>query len=249
MDMLNSIFLGCFIFGLVFTVASFLLGGLGHLSGSEGVGHGGSSGHVGHGGSSGHVGHGGPSGHVGHGGELGQETNSLSHPSHGHAEAGGLGWFNFSAMIVFVTWFGGAGFVLNSLGTPTWLALPLALLGGVIGYFAILLFFSKVLYASQTPLMNTQDYNLTGTVARVSSPIFEHGVGQVLYTKFGTRRSAPARSMDGRPFPKDLQVVILRYENGIAYVEDLDKMLAEAGAEKWSTNGLYNVDNEKTAHP
>jgi membrane protein implicated in regulation of membrane protease activity len=241
MDLLNSIFLGCFIFGLVFTVASFLLGGLGHFGGPNGIGQGG---HIGHGGE---IGHGGSAGHVGHGGELGQDTGSSGHAlSHGHAEAGGLGWLNFSAIIVFVTWFGGAGFVMNALGAPAWVALPLALLGGIIGYFAILLFFSKVLYASQTPLMNTYDYNLTGTVARVSSPIFEHGVGEVIYTKFGTRRSAPARSMDGRPFAKETQVVILRYENGVAYVEDLDKMLSDAGAEKWSTNGLHDANNQKT---
>lgn len=237
MDWLSSIFLGCFIFGLVFTVASFLLGGLGHLGGMDGAGAGG---HIGHG----DLGHG-DLGHGAHGGHdlhTGSDNNT---PGHAHNEAGGLSWLNFSALIVFVTWFGGAGFVLVSLGLPGLLAVPLALVGGVIGYFAILLFFSKVLYASQTPYMQARDYNLTGTVARVSSPIFEHGTGEIIYTKFGTVRSAPARSLNGQPFVKESQVVILRYENGVAFVEDLDKMLADAGAEKWSTSSLQSGDGSK----
>jgi membrane protein implicated in regulation of membrane protease activity len=248
MDLLNTIFLGCFIFGLVFTVASFLLGGLGHLGGADGLagGHGGHIGEIGHG----HVG-GAHLAHAGHGAEIGHDTAAAhGHPGiahehgHGQTEAGGLNWLNFSALIVFITWFGGAGFVLSSLGAEAWLAIPLALVGGVIGYFAILFFFSKILYGSQTPFMKNEDYNLTGTVARVSSPIFEQGMGEIIYTKFGTRRSAPARSLAGRPFAKEAQVVILRYENGVAYVEDLDTMLAEAGAEKWSLKS--EIRNQKS---
>jgi len=229
MDWLNTIFLGCFIFGLVFTVASFMLGGLGHIGGLDGVGHAGG-------------------GHIGQGADLGGH-NLASADGHGQAsvQVGGIGWLNFNALIVFITWFGGAGFVLISLGTPGWLAVGLALIGGVIGYFALLLFLSKVLYASQTPLMRDQDYNLSGTVARVSSPIFESGIGEVIYTRFGTRRSTPARSVDGQPFPKEAQVVILRYEDGVAYVEDLDKLLSDAGAEKWSTNSLLNKNGKRTS--
>ncbi len=239
MDWLSSIFLGCFIFGLVFTVASFLLGGLGHLSGVDGMGHGA---HVGHGAD---FGYGTQAGH-GHGADTASHDSSHNHAA-SHNEAGGLNWLNFNALIVFVTWFGGAGFVLMALGSPGWVAVPLALVGGILGYFAILLFFSKVLYASQTPFMRSQDYNLTGQVARVSSPIFEGGTGEVIFTKFGTKRSAAARSLHGIAFNKDAQVVILRYENGVAYVEDLDKLLAEAGAEKWSTESLRGSESEKSS--
>jgi membrane protein implicated in regulation of membrane protease activity len=242
MELLSSIFLGCFIFGLVFTVASFLLGGLGHISGADGFGAGhGAHVHVGHG----EIGHAGHGGHVGHGAEISHEIDGHHSASgHTHNDGGGLGWLNFSALIVFVTWFGGAGFVLSALGLPGLLALPLALVGGVIGYFAILLFFSKVLYPSQTPYMREQDYNLTGTVARVISSISENGTGEVVYTKSGTLRSVPARSLNGQVFSKEAQVVILRYENGVAFVEDLDKLLAEAGAEKWSTSSLKLQNGE-----
>lgn len=223
MDLLSNIFLGCFIFGLVFTIASFLLGGLGHLGGANGIGHGG-----------GQVGH---LGHMAHGMETGH------HP--GDAPGGGLNWLNFNAIIVFITWFGGAGFVVTSLGATGWWSIPIAVGGGIIGYFAILFFFAKVLYPSQTPFMNSSDYDLTGTVGRVSSSIFENGIGEVIYTKFGTRRSAPARSANGQQFPKETQVVILRVENGVVFVDDLDKLLNEAGGEQWAANSqVTNVEKE-----
>lgn len=228
MDLLSNIFLGCFIFGLVFTVASFLLGGIGHLSGLDA-----------------NIGGHGPGGNIGaiHGGH--GHASAASDSGHGSHEMGGLGWLNFNALIVFITWFGGAGFILNSLGIDAWISFGLAIIGGVIGYFAIMLFMQKVLYSSQTPYLRESDYNLTGTVARVSSPILSSGMGEIIYTKFGTRRSAPARSLDGRTFPKELQVVILRYENGVAYVEDLDKMLAEAGGEKWLTGHDLSDENKQ----
>ncbi len=232
MGILLNLFLGCFIFGLVFTVASFLLSGLGHFGGTDGgVGHGGDIG-AGHGGL--HVDHGVHPGHA--------------DVAHGEVKANVLGWFNFNALIVFITWFGGAGFVLVSLGLNGWLAIPLALVGGIIGYVAVILFFSKVLYPSQTPFMNVSDYNLVGTVGRVSNTVYNNGTGEIIYTKFGTRRSAPARSVNGQTYQRDTQVVILRYENGIAYVDELDKLLADAGADKWlNANLAEGQKNSDTA--
>ncbi|HEX2914235.1 MAG TPA: hypothetical protein VH186_25775 [Chloroflexia bacterium] len=241
MDLLTTIFLGCFIFGLIFTVASFLLGGLehfafgGHAAGNvdthmaaHGADHAITGGHA-------HLG-----AHV--------HTDGLTHthpeghvPGHVHDVTGKpqrevIGWFNLNALVVFLTWFGGAGFILKSLRMDDLFAIPVAIVFGIAGYMAVMLFMSKVLVTSQTPVMRVEDYDLTGTVAKVSGTIFKNGVGEVLFSKHGTRRAVPARSADGSPLALDTQVVILRFENGVAFVDDLNRLLSEAGAEKWSLN-------------
>jgi hypothetical protein len=193
-EWLNSVYLGCFIFGLVFTIISFLIGGLGHL------------GNI-------HLGVDG-----GHGSDLGHGNSS--HDS-------GLPFLNLTALIVFLTWFGGTGFIFTALRFDPLIVLPLAFVGGATGYLAILLFLSKVLFASQTPLMTEADYKLNGIVGRVSSVILPGGVGEVIFNQAGGRRFIAARSMDGKLIDRDTQVVFLGVENGIALVSDLDKMLEE----------------------
>jgi membrane protein implicated in regulation of membrane protease activity len=238
MDWLTSVYLGCFIFGLIFTVASFLLGGLDHFS----VG--------GHGDLGGDA-----NVHLGHAGDPHLDTAGHAHaPAHAHIHSTNephthtdhpqvksyketLGWFNFSALVVFLTWFGGAGFIFKSLQVMDWFTMVLALLSGVVGYMAVMLFLSKVLVSSQTPVMRQEDYDLTGTVGRVTSTIFENGTGEVIFSKHGTRRAVSARTTDGKALPRESQVVILRFENGVALVEELDKLLSDAGADKWSTSG------------
>jgi hypothetical protein len=219
MEWLNGIYLACFVFGLVFTIASFMMGNLADLAGADGA-----HGHD-----------------VGHG-------HDVSH-GHGHdgnvsdTKAGGLGWFNFNALILFVTWFGATGFVLTSLKFD-WLAtLGLALVGGTVGYFIVLLFLQKVLYASQTPYMHARDYELAGTVGKVSSTIFPGGVGEVIFTKFGTTRSVSARSVNGQQIERGAEVAVLRVEKGIAYVEHFSTLLDDDFERQLKQQGQVNELN------
>lgn len=221
MEWLNSVYLGCFIFGLVFTIISFLIGGLGHIGDLHlGGGHVDLGGHGGHMPDAGH-------GHMPDGG----------HCDSSHSHDTGLPFFNLTALIVFLTWFGGTGFILTSLNLTPLATLPLALVGGAIAYFLILLFLSKVLFASQTPLMTEEAYKLNGVVGRVSSVILPGGVGEVIFTQAGGRRFMPARSADGQAIERDTQVVFLGVENGIALVSDLDQMLKEPELEIPDMNG------------
>lgn len=240
MELLTNIYLGCFIFGLVFTVATFLLGGIGHLGAQLGHTPTVHTTHL-------HVGdHSSPAtspqhaGSVQNGnGQLVANTDQNSHVVHSHSFPI-FNYLNFSALVVFITWFGAAGFVVSAMGLDgVWSLLP-AIVVGVLGYLAVLLFLLKVLLPSDMAPLSAADDDLHGTVARVSSPIFERGVGEVIYLKNGARRSAPARSLDGRPFPKDSKVVILKYESGIVFVDDLDRLLADAGAEKWTISPVEN---------
>ena len=44
------------------------------------------------------------------------------------------------------------------------------------------------------------------------------GTGEIVFTHAGTRRVAGARSENGRAITKGTEVVVTRYEKGIAYV-------------------------------
>ena len=63
-------------------------------------------------------------------------------------------------------------------------------------------------------------------LARVTMPMGGVRTGEVVYSKHGTTRSEGTRSADGSPLQRDTEVVVLRYEKAIAYVEPLDKLLA-----------------------
>jgi hypothetical protein len=54
-------------------------------------------------------------------------------------------------------------------------------------------------------------------------PIRAGGTGELIYSQEGTRRVAGARSEDGAAIPKGTEVVVTRYEKGIAYVRSWDK--------------------------
>jgi hypothetical protein len=63
-------------------------------------------------------------------------------------------------------------------------------------------------------------------VGTISMPIRIHGTGEVIFEQDGARRSVGARCDNGAAIAKGIEVVIERYEHGIAYVrpwEDFTK--------------------------
>src|SRR5438477_375666 len=64
-----------------------------------------------------------------------------------------------------------------------------------------------------------QPIELVGTVGKLTIPIREGGTGEVVYVVDGKRRCSGARSDETqRPIPRGTEVVITRYDKGIAYV-------------------------------
>jgi hypothetical protein len=59
---------------------------------------------------------------------------------------------------------------------------------------------------------------MVGVLGRLSIPIREGGTGELIYSQGGTRRVTGARSEDGVAIPKGSEVMVTRYEKGIAYV-------------------------------
>jgi hypothetical protein len=66
--------------------------------------------------------------------------------------------------------------------------------------------------------LKDEDYRHEGLICTVTVPIRENGTGEVVYLQAGVRRSTGARSQDGKALEKGAEVVIEKYENGIAFV-------------------------------
>jgi hypothetical protein len=75
--------------------------------------------------------------------------------------------------------------------------------------------------------MDPADYEMVGVLGRVSSSIREAGTGEMVYTQMGTRRVCGARSDDGSAVAKGVEVVVTRYDKGIAYVRLWSEMSGE----------------------
>jgi hypothetical protein len=92
----------------------------------------------------------------------------------------------------------------------------------------VFLFLSKVLI-SEAENMDPADYEMVGVLGRVSSSIREGGTGEIVYPQMGTRRVCGARSDDAGAIAiaKGAEVVVTRYEKGIAYVRLWSEMSGE----------------------
>ena len=126
---------------------------------------------------------------------------------------------NPSTIMIFLTWFGAAGYITRVYsGVIAVLSLLIATLAGLLGGAAVHLFLVKFLWRGQRQL-DPADYRIAGTLARVSSPIPAGRTGEIVYTLDGKQFVANARSAGGVALPLGAEVVIARYEGGIAYVE------------------------------
>jgi hypothetical protein len=212
-------YLICFVVGFAFSLISFLGGGtrhfhLPHLP--HGVGHVPVVGHVGPivGGHVGGVG----AGHapvVGHAPAV-SGADAAAGPQASHV--GSMSPFNFVTLTAFLAWFGGTGYLLTRYSRMWFVVgLGIALVSGLVGAAIVFLFLSKVL-TSEEETMDPADYRMIGVLGRTSIPIREGGTGEIIYSQAGTRRTCGARSEEGVAIAKGVEVVVTRYEKGLAYV-------------------------------
>jgi membrane protein implicated in regulation of membrane protease activity len=142
-------------------------------------------------------------------------------------------WWNAFSIMIFLCWFGAAGYLLTKYGTfVAGVVLVLALIAGIAGGAIIFLFLTRVLMPHEHEL-SADETEIVGAVGRISAPIRDGGTGEIVYEQLGARISAPARSDDGATIPKDEEVFVVRYDKGIAYVrrwqeleDDLDRSRA-----------------------
>jgi hypothetical protein len=203
---LSSFYLICFLAGLTFSVLTFLAGAVhvhihlpfhAHLPA-----HGGSA----------HVGHGAHGPTSGGGSGAAVKGGSLRAGAH-------VPWFNASTIMAFLAWFGGAGYILTRTShLVAAVSLTLAVIAGLAAGTIVYRFMLKLTFAGDS-LMLDEDYRIEGCVGTLSLPIRQQGTGEVIFSLGGVRRCAGARSDGGESVEKGAEVVIERYEKGIAYVK------------------------------
>lgn len=225
-DPLSLLFIACFLLGFLFFIVTALLGNLGHghihahasvhhIAIGDGVHHAGV--------------------HTGIDHTAVHGTGHDTHPAHaphagGEHHLGATLWMflNPTAIMLFLLGFGFFGYVFHNV---TNLLLPftliLAAIGGI-GVAAVLLYLlSRVFGAAEANTV--QDVSdRTGLLGKVSIPIKENSIGEILYTSpGGMRKSIPARGLDGRPIARDEEVVVLNYAHGIAEVDTWEHFVNE----------------------
>jgi membrane protein implicated in regulation of membrane protease activity len=221
----SDFYLICFAVGFCFSFLSFVFGGarLGRLHFPHFHGHGGAHLAAGHA----PVAHA-PTVHA-----------SAGHAAAAHAAAGqaqtaaqaprgsGISPLNPPTIAAFLAWFGGTGYLLSRYSTLTVGAeLMAAVVVGLIGGAIVFLFLSKVLISGDES-MDPADFEMVGVLGRLSIPIREGGTGEIIYSQGGTRRVCGARSEDGGAIAKGTEVMVTRYEKGIAYVQRWDEVSKE----------------------
>ena len=168
--------------------------------------------------------------HPAPGGKLASAKVAGSHSSHTQVSP-----FNFVTFTAFLAWFGGIGFLLQRYESFWFVtALLLAILGGLIGGGIVYFFFAKVL-TSPDEAMDPADYEMVGVLGKTSLPIREGGTGEIIYSQAGTRRTCGARSENGAPIERGAEVVVTRYERGIAYVRLWDEMAGDSSEQSENT--------------
>ncbi len=232
---MHAVYLACLIGGLVATVLFAALGALG------GAGHGAGHLHAG----PGHLAHGGHA-HGTHQGPSGPDSAALSgwfSATLGFAAS----WLSPLTLAAAALWFGGAGLVAEGvLAGPMALALIVAVAAAVLGAALVRSLMGALVRASTPPLRQ----GAAGAVGTINAPIRLDAAGEVLYTLEGLRRSAPARTLDGRPLPRGTQVVIVRREQGMAWVTPLDPLTALSGVPAMPENAADGSDlSPPPVHP
>jgi hypothetical protein len=136
-------------------------------------------------------------------------------------------WFNFGTIAAFLAWFGGTGYLLEHY-YHVWVVIVVAVatLSGLGAASVVFWFLAKVLMADDIPL-DPADYDMVGVLGRTTISIRPGGTGELVFTQGGTRHVAGARSEEGAAIPKGIEVIVTRYEKGIAYVRPFEDALGE----------------------
>ena len=205
----ESFYLICFLVGFLLSMVSFL-GQMLHF-GSD-------SGHGGHVHAPDLHGHG---GHAGHAGDV--HTATHAHASGVSTAEPEISKFNFMTLTAFLAWFGGTGYLLSRYsGLWVWFGFILASLTGLAGAAMVFWVLGKLLAREHN--LDPADYDMLGVLGHVSSTVRENGVGEMVFSQEGARKAVAIRSEDGRSIGKGVEVVVTRFEKGVAFVRRWDEL-------------------------
>lgn len=232
MGSLTAFFLVCFLVGLGMAIISSVMGAF-HAGGDTG-GLGGAD--VGHG----DLGDLSGLGHVGDAGDLGDLGHGTGAHGHGHLQTvpgkvySHTSPLNFWVIMGFLIGFGGIGFGLSRIPYVGWLlSFAGAIPAGVLTGWLVYLFLDRILIRGTSGVLTASGALLVGTVGRLSVPVRPGGgTGELVYTQSGTRKVVSARSVDGSGLDRDQEVVVVRYEGGVAYVQSWQQFVEQQDRNK-----------------
>jgi membrane protein implicated in regulation of membrane protease activity len=136
---------------------------------------------------------------------------------------------NGFTLAAFLCWFGGCGYLLARSGDfGLFVVLALAAITGLAGGSILFWFLVKVLLPHEHEL-TAAETDIVGVLGLVTGPVRENGVGEIQFSQGGVRRFAPARSEAGVAMARGTEVVVMRYEQGIAYVRPWDELSGAQG--------------------
>jgi membrane protein implicated in regulation of membrane protease activity len=226
-DPMSAVFLLCFFVGVLYVLATAVMG-LGHdfiHLPSFGVG-----------------GHGHDVAGAGHSaGDAAGATHHLAGLDHAgaHDHAAGFGHSGGATsdaaytpspvslfnLMAFLTCFGAVGYILRTSIDLWWpLSLLLALVAGTAAAWGTWLFLARVLIPGAKAVSADE---IIGKVGTITVELPAGGIGEIVYTLGGARHSDGARSLDGAAIPHGTEVVITRFEKGIAYVDTWEHFTEE----------------------
>jgi len=178
-------------------------------------------------------------GHVGHG-HLG---DIQAHGNTDHSTDANV--FNVATLLAFSTWFGGAAYLLrNGAGLHVIISLLGGLVAGAVGGYLILRLLQWV--KGKETFLDARKERLTGSIGRVTSPIRDGGVGEIVYEMNGVRQVSAARAPVGLSITRGSEVIVLRREHGISYVEPWKALEA---SEDWESRFVLDAKSSGEHSP
>ncbi len=158
--------------------------------------------------------------HVPHGGP------HIPGGAHGGGSGADIPFLNFGTITAFLAWFGGTGYLLTRYSSLVVAGVLLSCHRRDCGGTIVFWFLAKVLMKHDVEL-DPADYERVGVLGRISSPIREGGTGEIIFSQEGTRQTCGARSENGEALSRGTEVIVTRYEKGIAYVRRWEEMAKE----------------------
>jgi hypothetical protein len=107
-------------------------------------------------------------------------------------------------------------------------ALAMASLAGLVGASIVFLVVGKFLM-SRDYTLNPDDFEMVGVLGRVSGTIRKEGTGEIIFEQMGVRKGCAARSDANEDIPVGEEVIVTRFEQGMAYVRRWSDLAGNAG--------------------
>jgi membrane protein implicated in regulation of membrane protease activity len=181
-----------FFVGVIYTVVTFLLGGLFGIA---------------------HIG-----GHI----DTHVDTNiDMNVGGHGDSSLINIFPIKPITIVSLITVFGGIGMIGTYYGINPILLFVGALILGLIVSFLLYKFVVLPLYKAQNT-SSVSERSLIGMKAKVISPIIEDGFGTIAYAVNGSKYNAPAQHIAKKSVTLGEEVIIYEIKNNVFYIEPLN---------------------------